>query len=238
MLAFRSLIFYIGYVSVTVVWATLSVALAWAMPLRQRYDFIVGRWTRIALWWLRITCDIRVAVRGLEQMPAEPCIFLVKHESTWETLWMQTLVSPQATLIKRELLHIPFWGWAFSMVRPIAIDRGNPRTALRQFIEQGKDRLSRGMYVTLFPEGTRLPAGMVGKFYRGGAALAAATGRPVVVVAHNAGRRWPRGFIKAPGIITVEMSPPFRTKGAKSSEINAFCETWLKAATARLGPLE
>ena len=72
---------------------------------------------------------------------------------------MQTLVSPQATLIKRELLRIPFWGWAFSMVRPIAIDRGNPRTALRQFIEQGKDRLGRGMYVTLFPEGTRLPAG-------------------------------------------------------------------------------
>ena len=234
MLAFRSLLFYLGYVSVTVVWATLSVAVAWAMPLRRRYDFIVGCWTRIALWWLRITCNIRVTVRGLSHLPDEPCIFLVKHESTWETLWMQTLVSPQATLIKRELLRIPFWGWAFSMVRPIAIDRGNPRTALRQFIEQGKDRLGRGMYVTLFPEGTRLPTGVVGKFYRGGAALAAATGRPVVVVAHNAGRRWPRGFQKTPGTIVVEMSPPFCTQGQKSSEINAMCEAWLQATTARL----
>ena len=234
MLALRSLLFYVGYVSVTVVWATLSVAVAWAMPLRRRYDFIIGCWTRIALWWLRVTCGISVAVQGLERIPPQPCIFLVKHQSTWETLWMQTLASPQATLIKRELLYIPFWGWAFSLVRPIAIDRSNPRAALRQFIEQGRDRLRRGMYITLFPEGTRLPPGAVGKFYRGGAALAAATATPVVVVAHNAGLRWPRGFTKKPGTITVEISKPFSMDGANSNEINSLCESWLNAAMARL----
>ena len=238
MLALRSLLFYFGYASVTVVWATLSVAVAWAMPLRHRYAFIIGCWTRIALWWLRVTCGIRVVVRGRERIPDEPCIFLVKHQSTWETLWMQTLASPQATLIKRELLCIPFWGWAFSLVRPIAIDRGSPRTALRQFIEQGKDRLRRGMYITLFPEGTRLPPGVVGKFYRGGAALAAATAKPIVVVAHNAGQRWPRGFKKSPGTITVEISEPFSTEGIKSNEINTLCESWLNIAMARLECLE
>ena len=234
MLALRSLLFYVGYVGVTVVWATLSVAVAWAMPLSMRYSFIIGRWTRIALCWLRFTCGISAEVTGREHIPAQPCIFLVKHQSTWETLWVQTLASPQATLIKRELLRIPFWGWAYSLVKPIAIDRTNPRLALRQFIDQGRDRLRRGMTVSLFPEGTRLPPGRDGRFYRGGAALAAATGTPVVVIAHNAGLRWPRGFLKRPGPIRVEISKPFVTKDKKSSEINELCESWLRDAMRRL----
>lgn len=234
-LALRSLAFYLGYASLTVAWATLSVLVAWALPLARRYDFIIGRWTRMALWWLKATCGIRVRVAGLAHIPAQPCIFLVKHQSTWETLWVQTLASPQATLVKRELLHIPFWGWAFGLTCPIAIDRTNPRTALRQFIEQGKDRLRRGMYVTLFPEGTRLPLGASGKFHRGGAALAAATRTPVVVIAHNAGTCWPaRRFVKHPGTIVVEISQPFATAGRSTSEINSQCESWLLDAMARL----
>lgn len=235
MLAARSLLFYVGYVGVTVVWATLSVAVAWAMPLAMRYHFIIGCWTRMVLWWLRLTCGIRAEVRGLGHIPAEPCIFFVKHQSTWETLWVQTLRGPQSTLIKRELLRIPFWGWAFSLVRPIAIDRSNPRLALRQFIDQGRDRLRRGMSISLFPEGTRLlPGKKVGRFYRGGAALAAATGTPVLVIAHNAGSHWPRGFLKTPGVIRVEISEPFETQNRKSSEINEACEAWLRDAMTRL----
>ena len=234
-LTLRSLAFYVGYVTGTLAWATLCVLIAWAMPLRRRYDLVIGRWTRMMLWWLRITCRITPEVTGLERIPTQPCIFLVKHQSTWETMWVQTLASPQATLVKRELLRIPLWGWAFWLVRPIAIDRGSPRTALKQFIEQGRDRLRRGMHVTLFPEGTRLPPGTVGRFYRGGAALAAATGAPVVVIAHDAGRLWPaHSFVKRPGTIAVEISEPFDTKGKKSSEINRACEAWLADAMTRL----
>ena len=236
MLALRSLAFYLGYVAYTVLWALLSILIAWALPLRQRYAFIVGHWTRAALWWLRVTCDIRVVVRGLEHLPAEPCILLVKHQSTWETLWVQTLARPQATLIKRELLRIPLWGWAFALTRPIAIDRHRPGSALRQLVEQGTDRLRRGMTVTLFPEGTRLPPGTVGKFQGGGAALAAATGAPVVVIAHNAGRCWPaRRFVKRPGVVSVEVSGPFRARGQTPRELNRSCESWLRGAMARLG---
>ena len=205
------------------------------MPLRQRYDFIIGGWTRIVLWWLKATCGIRVRAAGLDRIPEEPCIFLVRHESTWETLWVPTLASPQAPLVKRELLRIPFWGWAFAMVRPIAIDRAKPATALRQFIARGKDRLNRGMHIALFPEGTRLPSGQRGKFYRGGAALAAATGAKVVVIAHNAGRVWPaRRFLKHPGEIVVQISEPIQPQGRKSSEINQLCEDWLHRNMDRL----
>ena len=234
MLVLRSLLFYVGYVSITLVWALLSLAAAWAMPLARRFDFIIGCWTRMALWWLKIACDIRVDVRGLDNVPREPCILLVKHQSAWETLWTQTLVAPQATLVKRELLRIPFWGWAFAMVRPIAIDRAAPRAALRRFVEEGRDRLERGMYVTLFPEGTRLPPGTQGRFQRGGAALAVATGRPVVVIAHNAGQHWPRGLVKQPGTIVAEISPPFATEDRKAAEVNAACESWLRETMARL----
>ena len=227
-LALRSTAFYVGYVSFTVFWATLSVLTAWAMPLARRYDFIIGAWTRCVLWWLKATCGIRVRVEGLDHVPDAPCIFLARHESTWETLWVPTIASPQAPLVKRELLRIPFWGWAFSMVRPISIDRGKPSAALRAFIAQGKDRLARGMFVALFPEGTRLASGERGRFYRGGAALAAATGTPVVVIAHNAGRFWPaRRFLKYPGEIVVRISEPFESANRKSSEINSMCENWL-----------
>ena len=231
----RALAFYAGYATMTVFWATLSLLVAWALPLRRRFGFIVGGWTRIALWWLRVTCGVSAHVRGLANLPGSPCILLVKHQSTWETVWVQTLVSPQTTLIKRELLRIPFWGWAYSLTRPIAIDRASPSAALRQFVEQGADRLRRGMTVTLFPEGTRLPPGSRRKFHRGGAALAAATGAPVVVIAHNAGSFWPaRGFVKRPGVVDVEISPPVKTEGKTSREINAICEKWLAEAMARL----
>ena len=237
--ALRAFAFYAGYASMTVFWATLSLVVAWALPLSWRFGFIVGGWTRIALWWLRVTCGVGVRVRGLENLPQVPCILLVKHQSTWETLWVQTVVSPQTTLIKRELLRIPFWGWAYSLTRPIAIDRGSPSAALRQFVEQGKDRLRRGMTVTLFPEGTRLPPGSSRKFHRGGAALAAATGAPVVVIAHNAGSFWPaRGFVKHPGVVAVEISAPLDTKGKKSGEINMICEKLLSETMARIEPAQ
>ena len=235
MAALRSLVFYVGYVVWSAFWSSLSVLVGWCLPLRSRYNFIIGGWTRPALCWLAVTCGIRWRVSGREHIPSEPCIFLVKHQSNWETLWTQTLVAPQTTLIKRELLRIPLWGWAFALVKPIAIDRSNPRSALRQLIEQGKDRLARGMFVTLFPEGTRMAPGAVGKFYRGGAALAAATGLPVVVIAHNAGHCWPaRQFTKYPGTIEVEISRPFPTRGKTSREINTLCEDWLKQAMSRL----
>ena len=102
----RAAAFYMGYAGFTVIWATLSLLVVWPLPLAHRFRVVVGCWTRIALWWLRVTCGVGVRVRGIENLPSKPCILLVKHQSTWETLWVQTLASPQTTLIKRELLHI------------------------------------------------------------------------------------------------------------------------------------
>ncbi len=217
----RSLAFFAGYAVITIAWGALSLLIAWLMPYRMRFLFIIGAWTRMILGWLRITCGIRWQVEGRDNIPKQPCIVLARHESTWETLYLQTLFSPQATLIKRELLWIPFFGWAFALLRPIAIDRSEPRTALRRLIRQGRARLESGTWVVMFPEGTRMPPGKPGRFQAGGAALAAATQAPVVVIAHNAGSFWPaHEFRKRPGTITLRIAPAIETAGKSTKQIN------------------
>ena len=234
----RSIAFLAGYITITVAWGSLGVLTGWMLPYRARFAYIVVAWTRLVLGWLWLTCGIRHRVRGRESLPAEPCVVLSRHESTWETLFLQALFAPQATVIKRELLWIPFFGWAFALLRPIAIDRSNARAALKSLIRVGRERLEEGAWVILFPEGTRMKAGVPGRFQRGGAALATAAGRPVVVVAHNAGRLWPaRDWRKHAGVIDVEISPPIETAGRTTPQVTAAAEAWLAEAMSRLyGP--
>ena len=231
----RAALFYLGYVVSTVIWGSLSVAIAWSMPPKTRFSFVIGIWTRFVLWWLAVTCGIRTQVRGREHLPDTACILLVKHQSTWDTLFVQTLLSPQTTLIKRELLWIPFFGWAFSLLKPIAINRHARVDALRQLMKIGAERMAAGFSVTLFPEGTRMPWGKQGRFQPGGAALASSTGAPVLVVAHDGGRCWPaHRFIKHPGTIEVRISPPMEFKGENQRKINQLTEAWLREQMAEL----
>jgi 1-acyl-sn-glycerol-3-phosphate acyltransferase len=234
--AVRALLFYLGYACVTIVWGSLSVLIAWAFPFHMRFNFVIGCWTRMVLLWLRVCCGVRVRIEGREHIPEKPCIVFVKHESTWETLYVQTLFAPQATIVKRELLLIPFFGWAFRLLRPIAIDRDDPRKALRVLIAEGKARLGQGIWVVLFPEGTRVPVGESRSFQIGGAALAEASEYPVLVVAHNSGEFWPRHQLgKNPGTIHVIVSPPLDTTGLRRREINALAEATMASAMSRLG---
>ena len=217
----RSALFYLGYSLITLVWASVSVLVGWMLPHRLRFQFIVGAWTRMCLWWLKITCGIRHSIAGLEHIPKEPCVVLCRHESTWETLFLQTLLAPQTTTVKRELLWIPFFGWAFALNKPIAIDRGKPRAALKRLIKVGTERLRDRIWVVLFPEGTRMPSGKVGRFHVGGAALAAAAEVPVLVIAHNAGSCWPaHEFIKSAGTISVQIMPAFKRDNGDSRAIS------------------
>jgi 1-acyl-sn-glycerol-3-phosphate acyltransferase len=235
--ATRSLMFYIGYVGFTILWACVSLAIAWALPLRARFSFVAGTWSRFVLGWLRLTCGVRYRVTGAENLPETPCIVLVRHESSWEIPLLQLLFAPQATLLKRELMHIPFFGWGLRLARPIPIDRGDPRKALRTLIRVGCQRLDEGLWVVLFPEGTRMPDGKLGKFHIGGAALAEASGRPILIVTHNAGRCWPpHRFLKFPGCVDVEISPPLDTTGKSAREINALASEVMGTALARTSP--
>ena len=132
----RAVAFYVGYSTFTIGWGAASILFAWLLPYQKRFHFIVGTWSKFSLFWLKLTCGVSHQIIGAEHIPERACIVLVRHESTWETAFLQTLFAPQATLLKRELLWIPFFGWAFALLKPIAINRGNPRGALKKLIAE------------------------------------------------------------------------------------------------------
>ncbi len=237
MLAFRSLAFYLGYVGATVVWGGFWTVFGVFLPFRTRFRVIINWWSRFVLFWLRNTCNIRYVIDGMDNIPDRACVVLARHESTWETLFLQSLFVPQATVIKASLLHIPFFGWPFRLLRPIAINRDRPRDALRIIAEVGQKRLDEDIWVVLFPEGTRCDVGEVGKFGPGGSYLCRASGSPCLVIAHNAGRYWPpHQFLKRPGEIRVKIAAPFETKEKNAKEINRLAYDRMRELYSSLEP--
>lgn len=233
-LVLRSTLFSLLQAALTVVWSLLSLATFPFGPL-TRYRFITT-WSRMVVWLARTLCGIRYEVRGLEHLPDRPSVVLSKHQSAWETLAFQVFLPPQVWVLKRSLLRVPFFGWALAMMNPIAIERETGMQALKQTLEQGRDRLAQGFWIVIFPEGHRFPPGEKGLYRVGGAWLATQSGAPVVPIALNSGYLWGRdAFVKHPGTITVSIGPPIDPAGVKPNELNRRVEDWIEAETARLG---
>jgi 1-acyl-sn-glycerol-3-phosphate acyltransferase len=235
MLFARSLLFATLH-AITAIFFSFISLLVWPLPFGWRYK-IVSQWAVLNLWLLKVICGIRYEVQGAENVPDEPCIIMSKHQSTWETLALQAIFPPQVWVLKRELLWIPFFGWGLASLNPIAIDRGAGRKALNQVIEQGRARLASGAWVVIFPEGTRIPTGQIGKFGMGGAFLAAETGYAVIPVAHDGGKAWPKhGFVKYPGVIKLVIGDKItldeQTK--KASDINKRVYQWMETQMTEL----
>lgn len=234
MIWMRSLLFMLGMVVFTPVYAVIAI-LTFPLPAMLRYRIISG-WAHITLWWLRLSCGIRHRVSGIEHIPATPTIILAKHQSAWETIAFQLIFPPQVWVLKRELLWIPFFGWGLAMTSPIAINRSSGREALKQLVAQGRDRLQQGFWVVVFPEGTRIAPGEKGKYHIGGAWLATHTQTTVIPVAHNAGEFWGKNsFLKKPGVIDVRIGPAIETAGLKPEELNRRVEAWIEQEMPRLG---
>ena len=233
MLFIRSLLFLLIKAALTVPFS-LMILLAAPVPPLPRYRFIT-LWGRVVIWLARWVLGIRFRVEGLENLPTQPAVVLAKHQSAWETIAFQQIFPPLSFVLKKNLLQIPFFGWGLALFSPIAIDRGAGREALKQLETQGRERLNAGFWVLVFPEGTRVGMGEKGDYQVGGAWLAARCGVPVVPVAHNAGRCWPKNaFIKRPGEITVVIGPSIPTQGRKATQVLAEAEAWIEATMQRL----
>ena len=233
MLWLRSLIFFIGMLIITPIFSIITLIV---FPLNNvTKSRIASGWAYCSMFWLRVTCNLRYEVTGRENIPDHPSVILCKHQSAWETIALQTIFPPQVWVMKRELLMIPFLGWAFVALAAIPIDRSAGRDALKKLVANGKDRLARGLWVVIFPEGTRKAPGERGKYHIGGAWLAAHTQSTVVPVAHNAGRFWRKNsFLKYPGTIQVVIGPPIETAGLKSDVVNQMVENWIEEEMLKL----
>ncbi len=229
--AIRTFFFYLLLSSSSFFWCIFCVFIAPFLPFRERYRLVIQTWCRCATWLAKVVAGIHYEVRGLENIPQQPCVILAKHQSTWETFFLSALFEPLSQVVKRELLYVPFFGWAMAMLKPIAIDRSNPKGALKQLAKQGDERIKQGAWVLIFPEGTRIPPGQIGKFSRGGAALAVNAGLPVLPIAHNAGEFWPKqGWAKYPGTIQVVIGPVMHAEGEGPraiAELNERAYAWV-----------
>lgn len=227
MLKARSLLFSIGYAALTFVISVSVILVFWLLPPFRRF-FLYSVWCKLVLWWLRITCGVSYHIDGLENIPDRPVIVMSNHQSAWETIFLYQLFTPACPILKKELLDIPFWGWAMRLQNPIAIDRSKPREAGRSLLLQGAQRIQQGLSILVFPEGTRAPAGSLGKFSRGGAQLAVATSTLAIPVLHNAGSFWPAGSqLKRPGEIRVIIGKPLIPDGKTPKEFAAEFEGWI-----------
>lgn len=233
MLILRSLIFTIGQWLFTPIFTVVALL---TFPFsRITRNKIISLWARTMLWWLRVTCNITYQLKGAENIPATPCVILAKHQSAWETLAFQLIFPPQVYVMKRELLWIPFFGWGLAMTSPIAINRGAGREALKQLVKLGKQRLACGLWVVVFPEGTRIAPGEQSKFHIGGAWLASGAKATVLPVAHNAGLHWAKNtMLKRPGVITVSIGKSFDSAHLKPDAVNIQAEAWINTEMVTL----
>jgi 1-acyl-sn-glycerol-3-phosphate acyltransferase len=236
--AVRTLLFALFQLIVTPVYALLVLAQFWRPPI-ARFRFITG-WCWLNLWAARWICGIRWQAIGTGNIPSGPGvgphIVMSKHSSTWETLSLNFYFPPLAFVAKKELLSLPFFGWAFALASPITINRKAGIDAMQQIVAQGRERFRAGFWFVVYPEGTRIKAGTRAKYKTGGARLAIELGVPIVPVAHNAGYVWPKGaFGKRPGLITVSFGKPISPAGKSAQAITAEVETWIEGEVARLG---
>jgi 1-acyl-sn-glycerol-3-phosphate acyltransferase len=229
----RSALFALALVLVTPPYALLALA-SFPLPRMARYR-LISAWSRLVIWLAWVICGIRWKIEGRKHLPDEPAVILAQHQSAWETLAFQEIFPPQVLVLKRELLWIPFFGWGLALMSPIAIDRARGVAAMREMARRGRERLAQGFWVVVFPEGTRVAPGETRPYQQGGAWLAVHCGVPVVPVAHNAGRLWPRNaFLKRAGTVTVRIGAPIEAAGRAPKEVLAEVRAWIEAQQATL----
>jgi 1-acyl-sn-glycerol-3-phosphate acyltransferase len=203
------------------------------------FQFAIARcWARCLLWVLARLCGLKFTVEGRERIPEGAHIVMSNHTSAWETIAQFVIFPPHVWVLKRELLWIPFVGWGLKLLRPIAINRGQGHRAVNQVVEQGKARLRDGLWVIVFPEGTRVVAGETKKFGFSGALLATATGKLLVPLSHNAGRFWPRrGIVKKPGTVHVVIGEPITPVGKNPRQLTDEVRRAVDAGLAKIAAI-
>lgn len=232
---------HVVFMVVTVIPWAMAVLVASLFIRGEKLYWMCAGWLKVVVWAAGWMLGIRNRVIGAENLPVDkraPAILLVKHQSTWETFSLPTLMPhPLAYVFKKELLYVPFFGWAMSRLDMIHIDRSKRSQAFAKVVQQGQALLDQGIWVIMFPEGTRIERGQQGQYKSGGTRLAVQTGAPVIPIAVTSAKCWPRkALIKRPGTVDVSIGPPIPSEGRDPEELMREVEAWIEAEMRRLDP--
>lgn len=226
MLIIRNLIYWIALCFLTIL---LFIVLVPATLIPQGANKVGRLWALSLMWLLKNVIGLHYRVTGVENIPQNPSIICSKHQSGWETVALQEIFPLQVYVAKRELFKIPFFGWGLKLAKTIGIDRGS-KEANAQLAKQGLARKQEGFWITIFPEGTRIPAGERGRYKLGAARMAKLFEMDLVPVALNSGEFWPRNsFMKYPGVIDVIIGKPISYQDGSEEELMAKCEEWIES---------
>jgi len=210
----RSFLFYILYVFSGIAVGIAVCLVSLVLPVKKRIR-VASIWPKFASWCLSKICKIEIEIKGQQNIPKAPFVLVSNHQSSWEAYFFQYFFFPVTTLLKRELLVIPVWGWALALLGPIYIDRKKAKSALVKFMEEGQNKLDNGFIVLSFPEGTRMEPRKIGGYARSAFELAKRSGAPLLPVVHNAGSYWEaHKFLKRPGKISLEIGEKIEVKNS------------------------
>jgi 1-acyl-sn-glycerol-3-phosphate acyltransferase len=206
---FFNAIFYLTLIPVSI-----SIIILYFFLSTKKLQAFGALWIRFVLKTLRLFCGVTWVVEGKENIPKSPCVIVSNHQGQWESLYLQTLFIPSTSIIKKELLYIPFFGWALRCMQPITLNRANKFSSFKKVI--------------LFPEGTRIsPNKGIQPFANSCGVLASKSGKPILPICHNSGKYWKnKKFIKTPGQVIVRIGPPITGENAKKMTDTAYL--WIK----------
>ena len=238
---FLRAVLHMLWMAITVIpWALFVVVVSYFVSSTRLY-WICAAWLRLSVNAGTVILGIQNRIQGMENLPQgakDPAVLLVKHQSTWETFVMPAIMPhPLAYVFKKELLSVPFFGWAMGRLDMIHIDRKQRSRAFAKVVQQGRRLMEDGVWVIMFPEGTRIARGQQGVYKSGGTRLAIETGAPVIPVAVTSAKCWPRkAFIKRPGIVDISIGKPISSVGRKPDELMNEVQTWIETEMRRLDP--
>jgi 1-acyl-sn-glycerol-3-phosphate acyltransferase len=243
MLAYlRSAVYFLWLLLTVIPWSLFVVALSPFLRSTPLYWVCAG-WLKTAILGAKWICGVKWRVQGLENVPSAAdgtaaVILAPKHQSTWETFAFPSIMPhPLAYVFKRELLMIPFFGWAIGRLDMVHIDRGRRSEAWRRVAEQGTRIMKQGNWMIMFPEGTRTARGERGEYKSGASRLAITAGVPIVPVAVTSARCWPRkSFLLRPGTIDVSIGRPIDPQGRRPDDLMREVEGWIESEMRRLDP--
>ena len=203
-------------------------AIPFRLFARRRILGYARLWIRLVLGGLRRICRIRIEVTGTEHLPADGAALIAsQHQSAFDTLVWLLIARRPSYVLKRELTRIPLFGPLLLPSGMIAVDRQGGAAALRGLIRDARAAAAASRQIVIFPQGTRVGVGERVKLQPGIAALAAATGLPVIPVVTDSGRFWGRrAFVKRPGTIQVRIGPPLPPGGDRASLLARIEAAW------------